>query len=92
MNDRLVVTMRYNPKTGEMEQFVVEMPEADARLTDHDERHEEIAVELGRFVDNLPVVVRQADATGPGTIRTRDGEEAVQPRVTESPRQDLERE
>jgi hypothetical protein len=45
---------RFNKQTGEVEEFVVELPQSDVPLSEHNRRHDDLAVELGQLLEQYP--------------------------------------
>jgi hypothetical protein len=75
------VTLQYDPQTGEVV-FLVDA-EGDSTEPGHDRRHEEIASEVGRLVDIMPVVIRE-DAD-PQPAREEIPVQRVPPTVEQTP-------
>jgi hypothetical protein len=49
------VRLRFNKRTGEVE-FVVEAPDSRLPEAEHNRRHDEVAAEVGRILEQHPLV------------------------------------
>lgn len=85
---RVRVKFRYRADTGEVETFLVEDLHAGSRLPDHDARHDRVAADVARIVENnalieevppgaeaLPRVIVRSEEEQPAQRRERRSDE-----------------
>lgn len=78
---RVRVKFRYRADTGEVETFVVEDLHSGPRLADHDARHDRVAADVARVVENNALI--EEVSLGAGTlpvVTVRSTEEEPEPR------------
>ncbi|GIH10892.1 hypothetical protein Rhe02_89590 [Rhizocola hellebori] len=61
---RVQVTFRFDPKTGVVEEFLIDDVDGDPSADDHNEVHDRIAEEFGSALDRLPDIGQVEPGTG----------------------------
>lgn len=79
---RVRVKFRYRADTGEVETFLVEDLHSGPRLADHDARHDRVAADVARVVENNALIEEvQPGAEAPPQVIVRpEGEQPEQRR------------